>query len=482
MEYIQQHLGNYSRSPPLTLVRHHHDDELQAITRSINEAKSRLEHAHSSLQQQTLNLEKQVRLREQAELSLRQHSEQLVTLLENLTDAVLTVNHQAELIEINASGAEFLAAPTDQATPLLRLPQLLEVYLEENRQAEPIDWKELLLLPMPQSLSCYGRKINSAATRLPLMVKIMRPLPEGPFVVAIQDQSKASQLEEISYNATHDYLTGAFNRYGFNLQLQQLLARLQTHPEQDYMLALLDLDHFKQVNDTSGHQAGDRLLQQVVKAIRQQLGADDILGRLGGDEFVILIKGPYALSMQRCRNFLLALENLDFQWDEQLLLISTSIGLTRIYPDDSDSELLARADLACYRVKHDGGGAIQFQVPANRAETRIRHDMDILQRVRSALKTEQLILYAQPIFSSRSNAPPRFEMLTRLQGKQDGCSIPIAFYPFLRHTPIRPSWTRRSSVKPAACYRACNPQTAGCMSTCRHAPCSNHSRCKPCLN
>lgn len=120
----------------------------------------------------------------------------------------------------------------------------------------------------------------------------------------------------------------------------------------------VDLDHFKLVNDTGGHAAGDALLKRVAEAIRGALGPEDIVARLGGDEFAVILKsGSSAGAKIAARSIIDAIRSLQFTWDGRPHAIDASIGVAPIRTDEVD-EIIARADAACYAAKAAGRGCV----------------------------------------------------------------------------------------------------------------------------
>ncbi|MGC4097485.1 MAG: GGDEF domain-containing response regulator [Nitrospira sp.] len=170
--------------------------------------------------------------------------------------------------------------------------------------------------------------------------------------------------ERLTYLAQYDQLTGLVNRTLFRDRLIQAMARSK-RVQQLLGLMLLDLDHFKPVNDTMGHNAGDQLLKTVAERLQECVREVDTVARMGGDEFTIILEGltceeditPVA---QRITKFLAE----PFRIGEHTAMIGVSIGIT-IYPTDDHEvdELLKHADTAMYRAKQQGGSSFQFHIP-----------------------------------------------------------------------------------------------------------------------
>jgi len=179
-------------------------------------------------------------------------------------------------------------------------------------------------------------------------------------VIVFQDVSDARALQrELAYQASHDALTGLANRSSFMQTMQKLLEEVRRSGD-EHQLIYLDLDHFKAVNDTSGHAAGDELLKRVTETIRRSLRPGDVAARLGGDEFAVILRScsdrSATLLAQRLVDRLHALE---FTWRGKLHSVGASAGIAPIRADTSATDdIIARADAACYSAKKAGRGRV----------------------------------------------------------------------------------------------------------------------------
>jgi len=179
-------------------------------------------------------------------------------------------------------------------------------------------------------------------------------------VIVFQDFTDARALQrQLAYAAAHDALTGLANRSSFIRAMEEMvdLCRLNGG---EHQFMFVDLDHFKAVNDTVGHAAGDALLKRVADAIRDVLGPEDIVARLGGDEFAVILKSAApARGADAARSIIDAIRNLNFSWDGRPHAIGASIGLAPIRADCGEAdEIIARADAACYAAKAAGRGCV----------------------------------------------------------------------------------------------------------------------------
>lgn len=175
-------------------------------------------------------------------------------------------------------------------------------------------------------------------------------------VLVFQDISRSRALQrELAHVATHDSLTGLFNRSAFETRLADMLEQARAE-QRSHALCFIDLDHFKPVNDTAGHAAGDALLREVATALRGATRRGDFVARIGGDEFaLILVDCPVPNACEVARAAIDRVAAIDFQWHGVSHRISASVGIAIVGPEASNvSCVLAEADAACYAAKASG--------------------------------------------------------------------------------------------------------------------------------
>ncbi|MBO2563714.1 MULTISPECIES: putative bifunctional diguanylate cyclase/phosphodiesterase [Shewanella] len=234
--------------------------------------------------------------------------------------------------------------------------------------------------------------------------------------------------EKLKELAEHDSLTKLVNRYGFELCLNRTLSQVKRHQD---MLAviLLDLDDFKGINDTLGHQVGDILLVEVANRLSAALREGDLIARLGGDEFVVLVTEsenryfPMAVANRLQRAF-----EEPFPLGEHDVLIGASIGIA-VYSDSvcDSSELLKCADIAMYRAKKVGRNQIQFYSEELAREVRFRNRIEM--GLRTALERDEFRVFYQGKFDAISGELLGMEALLRWQHPEDGLLAPDSFLP-----------------------------------------------------
>ena len=235
---------------------------------------------------------------------------------------------------------------------------------------------------------------------------------------------------ELRHQALHDALTGLPNRTLITDRIDQLLARGR-RTGTDGAALYVDLDEFKNVNDSLGHEAGDRLLVAVAARLTSTLREADTIGRMGGDEFVVLIDGgELEVAPELVAERLLDVMRQPFQLDEGAtpLIINTSVGIA-VGDRASAGELLRDADVALYQAK--AAGKNRYQIFNHELETKTSHRLELEFDLRSALEGQQFRLVYQPIYSLDDLSIVGVEALLRWQHPTQGLLGPDKFIPIL---------------------------------------------------
>lgn len=243
-------------------------------------------------------------------------------------------------------------------------------------------------------------------------------------VVAIEQRQLT---ESLAYGATHDPLTGLPNRSLFERNLEGALAEAQRHGRALAVL-FIDLDRFKQINDSLGHLAGDQVLIQAGQRLRDCLRRSDLLARMGGDEFTAVITDlSDARDAARVAKKLLAAFQAPFLWQGQELFVTSSIGISLFPRDGRDAPTLQRnADVAMYRAKSRGRNAFEFFVPELATEAQQRLQIENL--LRKTLDKGEFQLYYHPQVDRRGRVIA-FEALLVWNHPALGLTPPSQFIP-----------------------------------------------------
>jgi diguanylate cyclase (GGDEF)-like protein/PAS domain S-box-containing protein len=246
-------------------------------------------------------------------------------------------------------------------------------------------------------------------------------------VVLLHDVTELRGLHrQMSYQATHDALTGLVNRREFERRLEEA-ADVARRGEATHMLCYLDLDRFKIVNDSSGHLAGDSMLREVAKLLREAVRDSDTVARLGGDEFGMLLVGcPLDKARQIADDVCRSVAQYRFVWHDRVFNIGVSVGLIEIGREaGSVEQLLAAADSACYVAKKEGAGRVSVYSARDEALARNSGEIEWLQKLQGAIKDERFTLYYQPIVAAYGGETdgPSMEVLLRMLD-ESGQEIP----------------------------------------------------------
>ena len=246
------------------------------------------------------------------------------------------------------------------------------------------------------------------------------------------DITERKQSEQrLSYQASHDNLTGLLNRHEFENRANRLLARMKTE-KTEHAMCFMDLDQFKVINDTCGHVAGDQLLRQIGKKIQATTRKNDTFARLGGDEFGMLLEHCTLDQAQgRADAILDAVKNYQFFWEGEEFRIGVSIGLVAITETTANfTELFRQADAACYMAKESGRSRVHaFRKEDSRIAQR-HGEMQWVGRINQALEDNRFVIYAQSIVSLDDNNTARhYELLLRMLDEHGDTIAPDFFLP-----------------------------------------------------
>ena len=229
----------------------------------------------------------------------------------------------------------------------------------------------------------------------------------------------------VEFLASHDELTGLPNRSLFRQRLEHAIAKAE-RTSQQVLLLFFDLDHFKLVNDTLGHEAGDQLLIMATKRITEKARATDSLCRLGGDEFVMVMEGASPQDGHRLVRDIIAAFSTPFEIQKQRVYCTTSIGVS-VYPDDTtDAQtLVVYADLAMYRAKQNGRNDFEFYTSNLNF---IAHQwLDMENGIRQAFIENQFFIVFQPQVENDKNQLVGMEVLLRWRHPERGLIPPLEF-------------------------------------------------------
>ena len=255
----------------------------------------------------------------------------------------------------------------------------------------------------------------------------VQPMENGGMVVLVEDITERKIAEaKINHLARFDPLTGLPNRNVLRDRME--LALSQWRPDNMCAIHFIDLDQFKQVNDTLGHTRGDMLLEAVAERLRANIRDADVISRFGGDEFVIL-QAPIK-SLEQCEALATrAIEALGgtYDLDGHKVVVSASIGIAVAKSHIDPEQFLRNADIALYQAKTDGRGTWRWFETKMEAIAQARRSLEL--DLRSATESEDFELYYQPLYNLKSRRIETCEALLRWPHQQRGLVSPAEFIP-----------------------------------------------------
>ncbi|UQR61221.1 EAL domain-containing protein [Bradyrhizobium sp. C-145] len=383
----------------------------------------------------------------------RQKANQLDLTLEYMNQGIMLVTYDQQIPIINRRCGELLDLPVEFMQNPPRVDQLAEYETPTGRLTAAS--VRILADLVAGELGVSERTMPDGS-----IIEIRREsLPDGGFVQTFTDVTKRSRAEADAVRlSSEDSLTGLPNRRMFRSMLDQMSRRQppavdNEQPPAEFAVLFLDLDRFKAINDTLGHQTGNLLLQEMARRLKSTLGANEVLARLGGDEFAVVVATVESRpALEALANSMIEAAQKPFEIGGHRIRSGISIGIA-IGPCDGVNcdDLLIAADLALYAVKAQGRGSYKFYHAAMNRELRQRRRLEI--DLREAIEQNEMELYYQPILNLRSNIITGFEALARWRHPVNGMIPPATFIAVAEDTGlIQPlgEWALREACRCAA--------------------------------
>ena len=294
----------------------------------------------------------------QTELALKQEKELAQTTLASIGDGVIRTDLWGRISFINEAALRLLKCLAGDAIGQ-PLEEVISLVSERDGQLLDSPVRRVLREGLPTSIPAMValRRRDGSLVSVEDSCAPLRDT-QGQLIGAVfvfHDVSAARELAlQLHYQASHDALTGLPNRREFEIELDGIRMQASSRGGSHYLL-LLDLDHFKRINDQCGHQAGDTVLRDLASRMRSQLRASDLLARLGGDEFAVILRDCPATEAHRIAKQLIQnVRGYVFTNKEQSFPLGLSIGLTPVVPGLASAAVMNRADSACYMAKDRG--------------------------------------------------------------------------------------------------------------------------------
>jgi len=264
-------------------------------------------------------------------------------------------------------------------------------------------------------------------------------------VVIFRDVTEVRALSsQLKYYASHDSLTGLINRRQFEYYLDKAIKSTRIENSRQHVVCFMDLDNFKIINDTAGHEAGDEFLKQLALLMQSFLRRSDILGRIGGDEFGILLEDcniDNAISIaEKIRK---EIKSFRFIWANNSFEVGASIGLAKLDSTVASlAEIMRNADTACYISKEEGRNRIHLFDPNDEDIKKRQGELQWMQHIKDALKNNNFVLHCQSIVNIENSGEKHCEILLRLLNSDGTIVPPMSFIPAAERYEIMPSIDR----------------------------------------
>ncbi len=264
-------------------------------------------------------------------------------------------------------------------------------------------------------------------------------------VLVFHDVSESRELNrKLSYHASHDMLTGLVNRREFENRLDRALKSAKAG-EASYALLYLDLDRFKIINDSSGHQVGDTLLTQIGALLKAKIRWRDCLARLGGDEFAVLLEScSMDEAMRAAQGLVKAIDEFRFEWEDNSFKLTASVGVVPITADNEDvASIMNAADAACQAAKEAGRDRVHAFADDDIELMRRRREIQWAARINSALEDGRFELFRQTILPLQDNEQgEHYELLLRMRDENGALVSPDLFITAAERYGIMPNVDR----------------------------------------
>ena len=393
-----------------------------------------------------------------AQESLFREKEQAVITLESIGEAVITTDTAGSMMYLNPVAERLTGWRTTEA---LGLPAATILTFISDTTREPVESTVARCLKEGRAVDLAdgvlllrrdGTEVAIGDSAAP--IRDRNGVITGVVLVFHDVTEKRRVSRKLSHEAAHDALTSLVNRKEFERRLTRALGDIADTGAGEHALCYLDLDRFKLVNDTCGHEAGDELLRQVAALLSSHMRKRDTLARLGGDEFGVLLENcPLDEAIEIAGTVRRAMEESCFDWKGQSFSLAISIGVIPITPTSGRmAAVLRAADAACYIAKEAGGNRVFTDRPEPAIAVPPHSETRRVPALARALDEERFHLYAQPIVPllPERTARPRCEILLRLPDERGNPQPAASFLPQAERYNLMPAidrWVIRRTIE-----------------------------------
>ncbi len=377
--------------------------------------------------------------------------------LHSIGDAIITTDVDGKVTQINPVAEELTGYSYRQALgknfyTVFNIERELEATNQPTELDKVIgDLDVIMNANSPRTL--VNKNSSEYAIEYTLAPIVTENRQTSGAVVIFRDVTEIRALSsQLKYYASHDSLTGLINRRQFEHHLENALKSVKSGTTQQHVVCFMDLDNFKVINDTAGHEAGDEFLKQLSFLLLSLLRRSDILARLGGDEFGVLLEDcnlNNALSIaEKIRK---EIKSFRFIWANNSFEVGASIGVATLDKSTpSLTELMRNADTACYISKEEGRNRVHLFDPDDEDILKRQGELQWIQHIKEALKNNSFVLYCQSIMNIDNSEKSHCEILLRLLNDKGEAVPPMSFIPAAERYGIMPDidkWVITNTVK-----------------------------------
>lgn len=368
-----------------------------------------------------------------AQRLLAEQKERLLVTLESIADGVIATNDKGIITYMNPT-AEYITG-WDEAHAIGQSADRVYRLIDERNNNALSGYIDESLLSGTVHFSLENTALLTRNNEMVPIQSSIAPIRHQHLVIGcviiFQNVTEHRQLSnQLRHQATHDTLTNLINRFEFERLLTAAMQNM--HKKDRHSLLYLDLDQFKVVNDTSGHVAGDVLLQQLAVLLQKTVRESDTVARLGGDEFAVFL--PYCIidqAQEIAEKLRQAVNDFIFIWEDRQFRIGVSIGVVEVDgPDNNYNDLMRAADLSCYAAKDHGRNRIHVYREEDQELIKRHSEMQWVERLHHGLAQSQFKLYGQYIQPLNDNhQTEHLEILIRYTDQYGNIIPPGAFLP-----------------------------------------------------
>lgn len=377
--------------------------------------------------------------------------------LHSIGDAIITTDVKGKITQINPIAEDLTGYSHRQSLgkDFYTVFNIEREHQHSNERTELerviTDLEVIITTDSPKTL--VNKNLNEYAIEYTLAPIVTENRQTSGAVVIFRDVTEVRALSsQLKYYASHDSLTGLINRRQFEQNLENAFKLVQAHTEQKHVVCFMDLDQFKIINDTAGHEAGDEFLKQLSFLLQSLLRRSDILARIGGDEFGIFLEDcdvENALAIaDKIRK---EIKSFRFIWANNSFEVGASIGLATLdHSTVSLTELMRNADTACYISKEEGRNRIHLFDPNDEDIQKRQGELQWIQHIKDALVNNDFVLHCQTIMNIGDSQKKHCEILLRLQNSDGNLVPPMSFIPAAERYEIMPDidkWVITNTAK-----------------------------------